>query len=680
MQEKVEAVRQWYDADQRINERYEALEEQLMECVRAAEVRRKKDREPRISAETRSMLQKLQTLKQGGKEPDECRRLSHEIRQKLKTDYDEYRNRRLVEAAEAHASLKKCKRRMAQTQLITGALRDEEGQLQTERPAVEEVCRKFYTALFDSKVHVERTPWNAAAEEDPAPEPVTVSEVEEALKRFKNEKAPGPDGITAEMLKAGGQRLWEQLAKFFTACMRKKRIPLKWKESRTVLLYKKGDPNDVKNYRPICLLPVTYKLFTKVIVNRISMQLDAAQPPEQAGFRRGFCTLDHMQAVNQIQERAREKDMRLYLVFVDYEKAFDSVEINAVLNALVAQGVSSHYVDILEDVYDGCTTEIKLFHDSVTIPVKRGVRQGDTISPKLFTAALEEVIRTLGWEGRKQCGISINGRKLTHLRFADDIVLIGSSRKEVERMLEELNRASEAVGLRINRAKTKWMEYYSTPDRIHLDGEEIERVKKYVYLGQELSQDHQQGLAGEISRRIKAAWHSFNSIGDVLKKLTDTKRRAQLFNSTVLPALLYGCQTWTLTNKQADRLRTTQRAMERRVLGVTMWDCRRNEDIRAETKFQDAVREATKLKLKWAGHVARREDNRWTLEATKWNPKRKPRKDWGRPTRWDQLLVKKIGPNWMEAAQDRSEWRNQCTATPSPRRMSRRVQPASPED
>ncbi|KAH7713983.1 endonuclease-reverse transcriptase [Aphelenchoides avenae] len=233
--EKIESVKRWYDADQRINDRYEALKEQLMECVRAAEVRRKNDREPRISPETRSMLQRLQLLKQAGDEPEECRRLSHECRKKLKADYDNYRNKRLVEAAESRSSLKKCKRRMAQTQHTTGALIDEEGRLQTERPEVEEVCRKFYTDLFDIKAHVERTPANETAEENPMPDPVTATEVEDALKRFKNEKAPGPDGITAEMLKAGGELFWEQLAKFFTECMRKKRIPLKWKESRTVI-------------------------------------------------------------------------------------------------------------------------------------------------------------------------------------------------------------------------------------------------------------------------------------------------------------------------------------------------------------------------------------------------------------------------------------------------------------
>ncbi|KAH7691315.1 hypothetical protein AAVH_40170, partial [Aphelenchoides avenae] len=131
------------------------------------------------------------------------------------------------------------------------------------------------------------------------------------------------------MLKKGGPLLWKRIAKLFTLCLRTRRIPLKWKESRTVLLHKKGDTEDLKNYRPICLLPVIYKLFTKVVLNRITEQLDAAQPPEQAGFRSGFSISDHMQTLNQIQERAREKGMRLYLIFIDYEKAFDSIEINA---------------------------------------------------------------------------------------------------------------------------------------------------------------------------------------------------------------------------------------------------------------------------------------------------------------------------------------------------------------
>ncbi|KAH7709040.1 reverse transcriptase [Aphelenchoides avenae] len=366
-------------SDKRINARCESLEAKLLDCVKAAEFRRPSQRGSRITEETKTLMKRLQMLKQNGGDPEECRNLSREVRTRLVADYDDYRNARLMEAAAARESLKKCKRKMAQSQLVTGSLRDTSGQLQTERRRVEDICRDYYASLFESKVHVPKAEPVPEGDEEPLPR-VTTAEVEAALKRLKNGKAPGPDGITAEMLKAAGTTLWDQIAKFFTQCLKAKQIPLKWKESRTVLLFKKGDPEDLKNYRPICLLPVMYKLFTKVILNRITGQLDAAQPNEQAGFRSGFCTFDHMQVMNQLQEKAREKNLKLYLIFIDYEKAFDSIEINAVLNAIQKQGVQQQYVDVLENVYDGCTTEVKLFEEPIAIPIGRGVRQGDTIS------------------------------------------------------------------------------------------------------------------------------------------------------------------------------------------------------------------------------------------------------------------------------------------------------------
>ncbi|CAF4674817.1 unnamed protein product, partial [Rotaria socialis] len=182
----------------------------------------------------------------------------------------------------------------------------------------------------------------------------------------------------------------------------------------------KGDREDLKNYRPIALLPTIYKLFTKVLVNRMTRQLDEQQPREQAGFRSGFSTIDHLHVINQILERTRECKIPLCMVFVDYEKAFDSIEINAVINALVRQNIPKKYIRTLLNIDTDCSTSIRLFNNNIAIPINRGVRQGDTISPKLFTAALEDVFRTLSWENR---GIMVDGELLTHLRFADDIVL-----------------------------------------------------------------------------------------------------------------------------------------------------------------------------------------------------------------------------------------------------------------
>ena len=110
---------------------------------------------------------------------------------------------------------------------------------------------------------------------------------------------------------------------------------------------------------------------------------------------------------------------------MDYQKAFDSIEFNAVMSSLVEQGINTNYVKVLKEANSGCTTDIILFDTPVRIPVEKGVKQGDTISPKLFTACLETVFRKLNWKS----GADINGEQLNHLRFADDVVLIAEDVK-----------------------------------------------------------------------------------------------------------------------------------------------------------------------------------------------------------------------------------------------------------
>ncbi|KAE9412579.1 hypothetical protein Angca_007948, partial [Angiostrongylus cantonensis] len=119
--------------------------------------------------------------------------------------------------------------------------------------------------------------------------------------------------------------------------------PTQWKTSETVLLFKKGDPRDVGNYRPICLLSVVYKLFTRVILNRIDRTLHDKQPCEQAGFRKGFSTLENTHTLTRRIEVSRVYKRLLCLTFIDLEEAFDSTELEAVMEALGSQGVPTQY-------------------------------------------------------------------------------------------------------------------------------------------------------------------------------------------------------------------------------------------------------------------------------------------------------------------------------------------------
>ncbi|KAK6742074.1 hypothetical protein RB195_009752 [Necator americanus] len=155
---------------------------------------------------------------------------------------------------------------------------------------MEIITERFYSNLFRSSTPVS-SPVIPAGEALPR---ILPSQARVAIKSMKPDTAPGPDFISADFLRAGGHPLHVILAAHMTSYLQKERIPDQWKTSRTVLIHKKGDREDLRNYRPICLLSVLYKVFTKIIYTRISRKLDEAQPQEQAGFRQGFSCLDHI--------------------------------------------------------------------------------------------------------------------------------------------------------------------------------------------------------------------------------------------------------------------------------------------------------------------------------------------------------------------------------------------------
>ncbi|XP_072016971.1 uncharacterized protein [Amphiura filiformis] len=135
-------------------------------------------------------------------------------------------------------------------------------------------------------------------------------------------------------------------------------------------------------------------MFTKILQNRLKKELDEHQPREQAGFREGFSTMDHLLTINQLIEKSNEYQLDLCIGFIDYEKAFDSVEHQDLFQALREIGINEGYVCILEDIYTDATSRIHLDTDvSKIVKISRGVRQGDTLSPKIFTAAMGAIFK-----------------------------------------------------------------------------------------------------------------------------------------------------------------------------------------------------------------------------------------------------------------------------------------------
>ncbi|EYB90115.1 hypothetical protein Y032_0223g2663 [Ancylostoma ceylanicum] len=270
-----------------------------------------------------------------------------------------------------------------------------------------------------------------------------------------NCKCSGEDKLGVEDVRACGHPLYVASAKRFIRCVEESRVPTSWKTWNTVLLHKKGDKEDLGNYRPISLLPVLYKVFTRPLLARIRRTLrKLSQYVEQVGFRRGFSTIDHIATCTRIIEACREHQMPLVMTFIDYCKAFDSVEYHTAWESLLEQGVERNYVDVLKDCYSNCTTKFRPFNRPIVVPIKKGVRQGDPISSNLFSAVLEPVIRKCDWD---DFGVNVIGRMINHLRFADDIVLLSHTPQEAERMVRQLDKVGKKVGLQLHAKKTENM-------------------------------------------------------------------------------------------------------------------------------------------------------------------------------------------------------------------------------
>ncbi|GFO49158.1 endonuclease-reverse transcriptase [Plakobranchus ocellatus] len=195
-------------------------------------------------------------------------------------------------------------------------------------------------------------------------------------------------------------------------------------------------------------------------------------------LKKNFSTTDHLQASNQLIEKCNEYNLLLCLGFIDYEKAFDSVEHAAIVQALKKVNINENYVTMIETIYK---ERIHMDNQiSEALEIQRGVRQGDPISPKLFITIIEQVFK----EADLKYGISIDGEYLRDLRSADNVALCTEKEEETEENLERLSSENKKVGLKIHKGKTKYMTNYITERPIVIDNENIELITKYTYLSQ----------------------------------------------------------------------------------------------------------------------------------------------------------------------------------------------------
>ena len=212
-------------------------------------------------------------------------------------------------------------------------------------------------------------------------------------------------------------------------------------------------------------------------------------------------------------------------------------------------------VNAIEDIYSDTKAKV-LSPDGETeyFSITAGVLQGDTLAPYLFIIVIDYALRKalkgkeeeLGFQLKRRQSSRVGPEVITDLDFADDIALLSEQTTQAQEMLTRVEQASSEVGLRANGKKTKVLTY-NTGREINLkttDGTTLEVVDDLKYLGSWVNSTEQ-----DIKTRKALAWKACNKMSSIWKTTLPRTFKVRLLSATVESVLLYGCESWTLTQK-----------------------------------------------------------------------------------------------------------------------------------
>ena len=531
-------------------------------------------------------------------------------------------------------------------------MKDDQGVVLTEKDHIVERWKTYFEKLLNEENP--RSLFGDGQQNHGVVREVTRSEVERALKKMKNAKATGPDGIPVEAWKSLGEFGAEQLTVLMRKIWTEEEIPSEWRKSVITPIYKeKGDIQDCGNYRGIKLMSHTMKIWEKIIDQRLREETEIGK--EQFGFMPGRSTTDAIFALKMTMEKHREKQKGLHLVFIDLEKAYDRVPRQEVWRCMRERGVPEKYVRLVQDMYHDVKTCVRSsMGETASFAVKVGLHQGSALSPYLFDLIMdvlsEEVKEEAPWS----------------MMFADDIVLCDVERTKVEEKLETWRKVMEERGLKVSRKKTEYMEFNEESEgSIKMQDYQLKKVTSFKYLGTTLSENGE--LEDEVEKRIQSGWNNWKKLSGVLcDKRLSAGKKGKVFKAAVRPAMTYGSETWGIKKAQEKKMDVAEMKMLRWACGHTRLDHIENEEIRRRVRVTEVHKKIQEKRLRWYGHVKRRDEDhvtRRTLEMELGG-----RRARGRPKRrWMDCVLEDMAQKRLRRRDvaDRRRW-NEVTRNSDP--------------
>jgi hypothetical protein len=394
-----------------------------------------------------------------------------------------------------------------------------------------------------------------------------------------NHKAVGNDNINAELIKYGGREVCKFLFTFFTYLHRNEVHPRQWNLANVWPIHKKGDRRDWSNYRGISLLCTTFKIYETVLNTRLMhwAEEQCILTINQGGFRENRGCLEQFYVLYETLKRRNHRGDTTYACFLDFRKAFPSVDRDCLAYTLHHIGVRGRMWRILRSLYKDMKSKVLVAGGATPEYMGEvGLREGSVLSPAqfiLFINGLAKEMARLGL-GLQECEMWLG-----LLLYADDIVLLGRSRSELNQMLKVVSDFCATWRLRLNHDKCKVVVFGETKlQRARRHAQPtlcrwpcglgfIEEKSSYQYLGIFLSHD----LSWDVHHAyvVRGVWLRVNDsrrIG-VRKDALPLATAINIWNSYGVPILRYGIALWG-TKPFLRELDTMQRGALDPLLGI----------------------------------------------------------------------------------------------------------------
>ena len=395
--------------------------------------------------------------------------------------------------------------------------------------------------------------------------PITDEEIQKGVKSLKNKKAVGMDNILNEEIKATFPVFRNIYKKLFNLILDTGIFPDIWADGLIVPIFKKkGSKNDPNNYRGITLISCLSKFFTIILNNRLKKVSEKILSEIQAGFRPGYSTLDHIYSLYCIFLLYKRMKKPLYMAFIDYQKAFDTIWRAGLWHKLINQGISGKFLNVIKSMYEKSKSRVFLQGEkSNPFPTETGVKQGEILSPLLFAFYINDLENCLRDQGvqplqgiksvTEELELNLDLQimlDLLLLYYADDTIILADSAIGLQFALEELQTYCENWKLVVNEGKTKVMcinQQGQSVNKFFYNDKELEVVKNFTYLG--INFNTRGITAGAINDRLVSAEKAmFGTLINCKQNKLPIDISLEMFEKTVLPCALYGAEIFGFNN------------------------------------------------------------------------------------------------------------------------------------